>query len=212
MMNHAVTEQVQDVWERNELPNPWAEPASRWRELEFDEHGWLCDDTVELIDAWSLRFHARQRRSPRVIELGCWLGRTTRFLAELAEIVIAIDHWQGSPEHHAEDREDCRSRLPVLFDQFLRNCADHPNVCPIRGSTEACSRLWLPAADLVFVDAAHDATSVYLDLENYSLHLAERGLCCGDDWLLASVKEGVRRFAREHQRVVFSSGNFWWVE
>lgn len=57
-----------------------------------------------------------------VIELGSWLGASTRHMAQLlpeSGVVYAVDHWLGSVEHHKN--RIFHKYLPTLYEQFLSN-------------------------------------------------------------------------------------------
>jgi SAM-dependent methyltransferase len=187
-----------------------------YHHLAFDEHGWFSDETREGIDASvsALCSVGDVIFPPRTaIELGSWLGRSTRHLARYFEQVIAVDHWQGSVEHQDASRDDTRDRLPILFEQFLRNTyeLDPLNIVPVRmGTLEAYGAIkWPDDVDLVYVDASHDAASVFDDVFAYSELLSPRGIICGDDWQLPEVREGVEKAAAALVMEIIARGTFW---
>src|SRR4051812_22659948 len=63
----------------------------------IENPGWLGEGTDRVL-ARSLSDETRL-----VVELGAWLGMSTRFIADLAPnaTVISVDHWRGSSEHQA---------------------------------------------------------------------------------------------------------------
>lgn len=203
---------VQQILDANGLPNPWAvasdpELALHWDHLEFDPHGWFCDENRE-----TLEILIRKHRVASAIELGCWLGKSTRFFADRCELVIAIDHWKGSPEHHLPGRDDVAEKLPRLYPQFLRNCSSYENICPLRVTTATAKSLVLPKVGLIYVDAAHDEGSVFHDIYAFLPMLGPGGVMCGDDWRLESVQDAVRLNAKGAGKAVMARGNFWWLE
>lgn len=102
-----------------------------------------------------------------VIELGSWLGASTRHIAQLLPedgIVYAVDHWLGSIEHHTPSFSHY---LPTLYEQFLSNVIhsglEH-KIFPVRMSTLEAVELFRNEGiqpDLIYVDASHDEDSVY---------------------------------------------------
>jgi len=92
------------------MPEPYASIA----DLPFDEHGWFGN-------ARQLEPILAANQPKIVIEVGSWLGCSTRFIASRIDedaVVYAIDTWKGSPEEavHMQD-----PRLPHLYQLFLSN-------------------------------------------------------------------------------------------
>ena len=187
--------------------------------LEFDDHGWFSDENEESLKAIieTIGEDALPGSPPGklrgVIELGSWLGKSTRFFAERAEYVIAVDHWSGSAEHHDQNRTDTWPRLPRLFPQFLFNmiATGHKNVVPVRMDTwEAHCSLRFPGdVDLVYVDASHNYDAVWQDVFDWRDVLSPRGFICGDDYTLPDVQRAVDDVARQLLMRVFAKGPFW---
>ena len=90
---------------------PWPEQKPQVSHTS-PQSGWLEDGARELLEQELTSEHRI------VVELGSWLGLSTRFIADHAPgaIVIAIDHWEGSPEHH--QHEQWRELLPTLYETF----------------------------------------------------------------------------------------------
>jgi len=126
-----------------------------------------------------------------VLELGAWLGMSTRFLLENTPgVVITVDHWQGSPEHTG------MPELVALWETFVRNCWDHRSrsrLIPMRtrtldGMRELHELGIVP--DVIYVDADHERESVAADVRE-ALTLFPRAHLVGDDWTWDSVRAGV---------------------
>lgn len=191
-----------------QITNPWRSLKKKDR-LPFDDHGWFSDRSKESLAALLKRL-----RPAVVLELGSWLGASTRFLASYAPLVIAVDHWQGSPEH--QGREDVADKLPTLYEQFLSNCWQQNNViAPLRMTTQEAMGLPLPTPGLIYVDASHDKESVLNDLKAAWALLGKRGILCGDDWKWKddegnlTVREAVEEFAAARSKKIKTSGSFW---
>lgn len=199
------------------IDNPWDAPHG---EYEYDGHGWFPDENRSGLEQLlrGLRSH-RRNDVLTVIELGSWLGKSTRWFATHADLVLAVDHWKGSREHHKPGRRDTAERVHGTYERFLSNCRKYRDtVLPLRMSTADAARLSLTysGADLVYVDAGHDERSVYRDLVAYAPHLAPHGVLCGDDWNFGSrkgwpVRRAVTRFVSERQVGLFVDGQFWWL-
>lgn len=170
--------------------------------LPFDNHGWF-------LNADPLRECLKKKPARVVIEIGCWLGFSTRFIAhQLPEggRIYAIDTWLGSEEHKDDPR------LPFLYQQFLSNVKHAgltDKILPIRmHSLEAAKALNI-LADLIYIDASHDEESVYQDILHWHSHLAPGGILCGDDLRWESVWRGVVRAAEKLNRPISGEDNFW---
>lgn len=166
--------------ERPQVPTPpdrnWLFPATRK----------VLTDTVP-------------RDAALIIEVGSWLGRSTRFIADLAPRakVIAIDHWVGSPEHQTDP--ELEPLLPRLYESFLAESWDYRDrIIPVRsksveGMQKAADAGLQP--DVVYLDADHSTESVRMDL-TAALDLFPHANIVGDDWNWESVREGVESIAK----------------
>lgn len=121
-----------------------------------------------------------------VVELGSWLGASARFILLNApnSIVICVDHWKGSIEHHTESV--ARKVLPTLYEDFLAlNWEQRDRIIPVRENTIDGLRVIAEyglVPDLIFLDAAHDYESVKADLETAE-QLFPTSTIIGDDYL-----------------------------
>lgn len=187
------------------LPEPYASVEI----LPFDGHGWFCPPNQEALDA------AIHRISPNVVvEVGCWLGSSTRFIAERVKPgakVYAVDHWLGSVEH--QQMPDGISHLPTLYQQFLSNVIHKKLtdvIVPVRMSSKEAFYNLDVEADLIYIDASHDAQSVYEDIVMWAKKLSPKGEIYGDDYSWPSVREGLYRAAGELNAKVESFGGQAW--
>lgn len=176
------------------------EPYCSLRELPYDSHSFFRNRS-------SIEELVKERQIDIIIEIGSWLGASTRTFAEIAEEkVYAIDTWEGSEEHQ------CDSRLPFLYQQFLSNMKFAGlchKVVPIRmKSLEAASALNVKA-DLIYIDASHDVANVLSDIVAWSDHLNLGGIICGDDWDWPEVKQAVF-LAAKHFNCAITSDEFLW--
>jgi glycosyltransferase involved in cell wall biosynthesis/predicted O-methyltransferase YrrM len=197
---------------------PLVRPAARLPEpyhsvepLAFDPQGWLDHSTRE-----KLRELLAARAAHVVVELGSWLGLSTRFLAEQLPPngkVYAVDTWLGSEEINRQAA--MARRLPDLYQRFLSNVIHAgltDRIVPVRMTTVEAAAALDVLPDLVFVDASHQEADVYADIMAWYPRLMPGGVLCGDDWnSYQSVRSGVERAAGELQRRVEHQGNCWWL-
>src|SRR5712692_8403897 len=80
------------------------------------------------VDGWmsesELRWLSEQAQKYKtIVEVGSWMGRTTRALADNTEgTVVAVDTWEGSQEN----QEFLKDKPPnYLFQTFSKNLGDH---------------------------------------------------------------------------------------
>jgi predicted O-methyltransferase YrrM len=185
----------------NELPEPYCSIV----DLPVDQHGWFGN-----ADQLSNCF--KERQISKVIEIGAWLGASTRFLATSTPAngkVYAVDTWNGSPQEtlHMQD-----PRLPYLYQLFLSNVKQAQlthKIVPIRMNSLEAAKALNVKADLIYIDAAHDTESVYQDIIAWYPHLEEGGIMCGDDWLWDSVRVAVIKASEQLNRSIEATGNFW---
>ncbi|NGX63716.1 MAG: hypothetical protein KR126chlam6_01129 [Candidatus Anoxychlamydiales bacterium] len=187
--------------------------------LPFNPHGFFSNDNAN-----ALSFLIKKYQCNIVVELGSWMGSSTRHIAKcLPEngLVYAIDHWKGNEEHFYPDRTDVHNFLPTLYEQFLSNCIHARlthKIIPERMTTLYAAKCLTVKADLIFVDASHDEESVYNDLVAWYPHLKKSGILCGDDWYWNKtanksypIQNAVKRFAKERQLYFETYGTTFWM-
>ena len=150
-MNIIEEKKIQEL--ANLHPWPLVKP-----DLPFNQGGWFPECNQAVL-AGVLNADTKV-----VLELGAWIGLSTRWIADHAPNarVITIDHWLGSPEN-ANDR-----LIPILYDQFVANCWNYRHrIIPVRLNTakgvEQVKQLGLNL-DVVYVDAGHDYDSAVRDI------------------------------------------------
>jgi hypothetical protein len=176
------------------LPKPYNELKTV---LPYDEHGWYANKRPmkQLIRDYDVKV---------VIEVGSWLGQSTRHIAGLLPQegkVYAVDHWQGSLEHQPGQATHGKD-LRLLYDQFLSNVIHAKltdKIVPVRmPSVEAAKALTDVKPDLVYIDASHEFEPVYQDLTAWFPYVKGHGILCGDDWAYPEVQKAVEKFAGEN--------------
>lgn len=141
-----------------------------------------------------------------IVELGCWQGRSTTFLAQACKdrgdgVVHAVDTFQGNPGNEssyvvgAADRSDL---LPNFEANMARlGLSDVVKVYP--GAAVERAPDVLAAVDrlrMLVVDAEHTYEAVRAELEHYAAALEVGGLLVFDDY--SKDFEGVARAVNEH--------------
>lgn len=140
--------------------------------------GWMAPAELEWLAA-------RAREHKCIVEIGCFMGRSTLALAECPGIVYAVDTFVGSSEHQyiLEGKPN-----GYLFDTFSSNLKEQIQVDKVRPlvsrSLEAARKLgrWGVRPDMIFIDASHDYANVKADIIAWYPLLAKDGLLCGHDY------------------------------
>jgi hypothetical protein len=148
-----------------------------------------------------------------VVELGAWLGMSTRFIANHAPraTIVSVDHWEGSPEHKSQER--FQKLLPRLYETYLARCWDYrERIVPLRMGTQDGLRTVAEAGlqpDFVYVDAEHSFEAVTAEL-TLARRLFPRAVLGGDDYDWRGVRQAVDLFARRNGLVVDRFGARGW--
>jgi len=128
----------------------------------------------------------RRPAPARIVEVGCWAGRSTAWIARLCTArgarLVAVDHHRGSSDDY-----DARYRallsgqdVPALFRQQM--AALGADVRLLQADSTAAAQSFAPASlDLVFLDASHDRHAVACDLDAWWPRIAEGGVLAGHD-------------------------------
>lgn len=148
--------------------------------------GWMTDEELE----W-LRETAQGMK--RVVEIGSWKGRSTQaLLAAEPQQVVAVDYWPG---YRGVKR------------QFLKNVGHNPRLALLEmPSLEAAKLVY--AADMVFLDGAHDYASVSADIRAW--RTKARRILCGHDYD-KNTHPGVVLAVNEAFGHVETVGSIWFV-
>ncbi len=142
----------------------------------------------------------------RVIEIGCWEGRSTCALAHAVHphVVDAVDTWQGSPNEISAELAAQRD----VFGRFVENITDLT-----QGNVKIHRQGWREyAADVspvrfLHIDAEHTYREVFDTIEAYRPLMVPGGIICGDDAAHPPVIEAVRA---QFGQVAFAASLWWW--
>jgi hypothetical protein len=168
--------------------------------------GWLEDGPREVL-AGALSAATRV-----VIELGSWLGLSTRYIASRAPdaIIIAIDHWKGSPEHQTDPKWSVD--LPRLYETFLAlNWEQRDRVIPIRRTTVEGLRIVAEYGiqpDVIYFDAEHSYAAVSAEIA-LCRELFPGAILIGDDYDWPGVAPAVIEASQRYKLGLQTLGSRW---
>ncbi len=161
----------------------------------------------------------KSRNVKIIVEVGCWLGESTRHMASLLPSggkVYAVDHWNGSVEHQL-GQPFYSPVLHNLYERFLSNVIYAEltdKIVPIRLESLCAAKLFedrelFEKPDLIYIDASHDFASVMADIRAWYPFVQGHGILCGDDWHYGPIVLAVAKFAREKGLDIEVDGGCW---
>lgn len=154
----------------------------------------------------------RARDGDVLVELGCWIGKSTVFLAQeakrrnLAVRILAVDIFDNdSYDYAAAVRQggEFAGLNPCIYCQFLENLRRAGvlgSVQSVKGRSEN-SAVLLPnaSAALVFIDADHSFDAVCRDIDAWRPKVKPGGWLAGHDISLDSVRRAVASRVPDYQ-------------
>ena len=154
----------------------------------------------------SLQEIFEQNDIKRAVEIGSWLGLSSSFIASnVKERLYCVDIWEIQEEQ--AQHASWKAIGDTLYDQFLSNMI-HLNltdkVVPIKLPSQEAVINFNDKVDLVFVDGSHKYENVKHDILEWSKHLEDNGIICGDDWgvPVSDISEGVVRAVKECSQIL----------
>lgn len=151
-----------------------------------------------------IAFLREKAKGKDVLEIGCWLGRTTVHFLEVCKNLTIIDTFRGvltiDGDKQPEIIKKLNSEGKTLFGEFLKNLGRHDagnkNVEILKmSSEEAAARQSLDRKfDFIFIDADHRYEMVKQDIEMWLSHLSKKGIIAGHDY---NTEPGVRKAVDE---------------
>lgn len=133
-------------------------------------------------------------KSESIVEIGSWLGCSTRALADNTDgFVLAVDDWRGPRDVETIPAFPVDKNNNTNFSRFLENLEtsrayqskklltwrkDHRDITP-----ELIGKVWpLLHPDFVFIDGDHSYESVKQDITNWLPFLERGGIISGHDY------------------------------
>lgn len=166
-------------------------------------------DKLPSIQGWfseaagiAYRSLVAQVRGGNVVEVGCWRGLSTSYVARLAAAqdthMTCVDAWDGST-----DGFDAAYRVqPDAAADFAANMRRLGLRVEVRRARSPQAAAAFANLDLVFLDASHDEAAIAADLAGWSAVLKPGGILAGHDFTPKhpGVMQAVTRFAGAAER------------
>lgn len=141
----------------------------------------------------ALRGWARDRL---VLELGSWHGEGTKSLAEVASMVVTVDH------HMGDDHVGRNNSLPRYLATMDVPCAQQNVVTIVCRFSQVLPLLVQHTYGLVIVDGAHDQASAAHDIR-WATRLVDRhGVIAVHDWQSDDVQRAATRILSAPDKLV----------
>ena len=161
--------------------------------------GWMSETELE----W-LAVQASSKKS--IVEIGSFLGRSTRALADNTKgVVYAFDDWQG-PRDVFIPKETSEK----FYDQFTLNMGDliaSGKIIPTRVNHRNIETELKP--DMVFIDGSHTYEDTKADVEFWNTRV-NGGVLCGHDFDRFDVKRAVEDVLGKDEVTVVPDTNIWY--
>lgn len=154
--------------------------------LELPE-GWFRPAEGHHYRALARRALAGEHACGRLVEIGCWLGRSTSYLAGLCRAraveLVCVDHWTGSSDDFDAAYRTRLEQRPVEAEFRAHLARLQLDTTILRqASLDAAARLADASVDLVFLDASHDRGAVSADIAAWRPKLRPGGRLAGHDY------------------------------
>src|ERR1043165_3393843 len=168
-----------------------------------DIHGWF-----DYEDLYTLIFKSLKTNS-HVVEVGCWLGRSACFMAELIkdstkEIKFdCVDTWRTGPSEHLHFQRlsiEPEVDISAYFKENMKKAGVLKQIKMVQTtSLEAVSLYKDNSLDFVFLDNDHSEKYVFEELIAWWPKIKKGGVLAGHDYIEKSwpgVVKAVNRFAK----------------
>ena len=186
--------------------------------LELPE-GWFRAEEGRAYRAWAEAATRGPDARGQLVEVGCWLGRSTSYLANLCRLrglaLTCVDHWQGSSDRFDPGYRERLATLDVaacFADHLARFELAPPARVLSMASVDAARAVEPASLDFVFLDGSHDEAAVRADLAAWSPQVRPGGTLAGHDYdpRHPGVVGAVDAFARDRGlEIVRGPGSLW---
>lgn len=177
--------------------------------------GWMPDIDLEYLELLASRVPAHGV----IVEVGSFKGRSSWTLAKSCDPsvkVYCIDLWDDAFQVKYTPREGEPSP-GSMYEEFLRNVKDCPNLIPIRGNSTEIEWPEDRKADLVFIDGDHSSPQVDKDLDVWVKRLKPHGVLAGHDFKINHFPDVCRAVINLSLRLnlpvkAYGKGSIWAIE
>lgn len=138
-----------------------------------------------------------------IVEVGCWIGDTTKELLKSCKAVTVVDTFEGS----RGDSTNLIASQRDIYQEFQENVGDVDNLTILKGrSVEMADSI--SEVDMVFIDAGHNYDEVIEDIDAWLPKCTK--MISGHDY--SDDFPGVIKAVNEKFDNVNVKDSLWWVE
>ncbi|KKM91609.1 hypothetical protein LCGC14_1226810 [marine sediment metagenome] len=172
-----------------------------------DIPGWMSDQEIE----WLYKTAGKFDKNAIIIELGCWLGKSTVALCAGAKTrnIFVVDIWCGCEEGFTDKNYIGANGMW----QFITNMKEKVNFVPFiifDNSWDSVNRFKDNSIDFIFIDADHSAESVTKDIKAWYKKIKKGGIMSGHDFFHDAI--GVSVLTNLLFKKIEIVDTIWWIE
>ena len=147
-------------------------------------NGYILDPELEWLASTA-------RKSTAILELGAFLGKSTRVLCDNTKgTVCSIDLWE-------QTEGGLIATFPEVYKEFIDNLRDHliaQKLSFYKATTDYAISLLKNEGrkfDFIFIDADHRYDAVWADLNHWWPKVKNGGICAGHDYWEDSIAKNL---------------------
>ena len=172
-----------------------------------DIPGWMSEE--DLVFLYNMA--AAVPMNGCIVELGCWLGRSTCAIIQGAATrdICVVDTWRGpdGPEIPYTERNAVRK----IFISNMKNFAGFVPAIYDMDTRDAADRFAPASVDFLFIDADHSEESVYADMITWLPKMKPEGVVAGHDWDRNSVRRAFSKIYSAVAQPSLTKGSIWYI-
>jgi len=175
-------------------------------------HEFLMGRSVSKIETFSISTKPQEKDTLKelteeidsIVEVGCWVGDTTKELLKTCKEVYVVDTFKGSEG----DRTAVLAENRDIHKEFTENVGNPDNLRVLKGdSIEVAKSFNGNKVDMVFIDAGHEYEEVIADIDAWMPKCTK--VISGHDY--SDDFPGVKKAVNERFDNVNVKDSVWWV-
>ena len=169
-------------------------------------------------------------REYNILEIGCFLGRSSMYLAEkikkskkniklhCVDYFHIRDNWPKNKQQKQELLDKYGEDLLHQFNEHISKLDVKNIVIPYKMSSDEALNYFIDVNskfDFIFIDGGHDYDIVNNDIIKSLKVLADKGIIAGDDYFTSRPNEQVQKAVHENfndEKIKFINNESWIIE